>query len=136
MKWPTRSDILAPDGRVKIQRYYLVGRGNTFGLFLHRFAGSDSPTVLHDHPWAWAFSLVLAGGYREHRRRTDGTTFSRWLRPGRLVVIRPTDFHCVELRDGRAAWTLFLHGPKVRRWGFLDLVTGEFRYWRRDVDGS
>ncbi len=32
-------------------------------------------------------------------------------------------------RGGRPAWTLLVHGPKVRRWGFLDLATGGFRFW-------
>jgi hypothetical protein len=75
-------------------------------------------------------SLVLRGGYLEERRgRDDPATTRRWLPPGRLNLLLPGVFHRVELRDGRAAWTLFVHGRKVRRWGFLDAVTGAFRLW-------
>jgi hypothetical protein len=126
--WPERTKIRGVDGRPKLYRYYLVGRGDTFGMFLHRFVASDETWRMHDHPWRWAFALVLAGGYREWRLGADGRERSRWLGPGRVNVIRWPGFHRVELA-GRPAWTLFIHGPKVRRWGFLDLTTRAFELW-------
>jgi hypothetical protein len=128
--WPARATIAGDDGRPKLHRRYLVGTGKTFGVFLHHFVGSDGPTELHDHPWRWAVSLVLWGGYLEERRLTaSARSTRRWLGPGRLNLLRPGTFHRVELRAGRPAWTLFVHGPKVRRWGFLDVATGAFRFW-------
>ncbi len=95
-----------------------------------RIVGSDSPTEFHDHPWSWAVSLVLRGGYVEDRRRRDEPTIARrWLSVGRFNWLPPRIFHRVELRDDRPAWTLFVHGPKIRKWGFLDAVTGNFRFW-------
>jgi hypothetical protein len=128
--WPSRATILDERGAPKIHRYYLVGTGKTFGVFLHCFVGSDSPTQLHDHPWTWGVSLILRGGYVEERRTRNAVrTRRRWLGVGRLNVLRPGDFHRVELRENRPAWTLFVHGPKVRQWGFLDAVTNAFTLW-------
>lgn len=128
--WPTRSTIRGDDGSPKLHRYYLVGTGKTFGVFLHHFVGSDAPAQFHDHPWSWAVSLVLRGGYvEERRRREDRAATRRSLQPGRLNVLVPGVFHRVEVRGGEPAWTLFIHGPKVRKWGFLDAVTGSFRFW-------
>jgi hypothetical protein len=128
--WPERTTIRGEGGEPKIHRHYLFGTGKTFGVFLHRFVASDEPGRFHDHPWSWAVSLILRGGYlEERRRRDDSASTTRWLGPGHINVIRPHRFHRVELRDGRPAWTLFIHGPKVRRWGFLDAATGTFRFW-------
>jgi hypothetical protein len=128
--WPRRATILTDDGKPKVHRHYLIGSGKTFGVFLHHFVGSDEPDVLHDHPWNWGVALVVRGGYFEDRCQRPGSERARrWLGPGRLNVLQPGVFHRVELRDSRAAWTLFVHGRKTRRWGFLDLVTGLFRYW-------
>ena len=128
--WPSRATIRDENGEAKIQRHYLLGTGKTSGVFLHRFLGSDEPGRFHDHPWTWGLSLILRGGYvEERRRREDPATTRRWLGPGRINLIRPHVFHRVELRDGRPAWTLFIHGPKVRRWGFLDAATGAFWFW-------
>ena len=125
-----RSTIAAEDGNPKIYRHYLFGTGKTFGVFLHHFVGSDAATEFHDHPWSWSVSLVLRGGYiEERRRRDDSTAKRRWLGPGRFNLILPGMFHRVELHDRRPAWTLFIHGPKVRNWGFLDSTSGAFRFW-------
>lgn len=134
--WFAPATIFDGDGAPKLHRRYLLGTGKTFGVFLHHFVGSDEPDVFHDHPWTWGVSLVLRGGYVEERcDRTGGSLVRRVLRPGRLNVLRPGDFHRVELRGGRPAWTLFVHGPKVRRWGFLDRVTGAFRLWSPTAAG-
>ena len=129
--WPQRTTIWDEAGNPKIHRHYLFGTGRTFGVFLHNFVGSDAPTVFHDHPWTWGVALVLRGGYLEERRDREGARLTRrWLRPGRVNFLPPGMFHRVELRDRRPAWTLFVHGRKVRRWGFLDSVTGAFHFWR------
>jgi hypothetical protein len=45
--------------------------------------------------------------------------------------LRGEDFHRVVLRDGRPAWTLFVHGPRVKGWGFMQ--GGELRLMARDA---
>ena len=128
--WPRRATIVGDDGTPKIHRHYLFGSGNTFGVFVHHFVGSDAPASFHDHPWSWGVSLIVRGGYTEERRaRRDAKPMRRRLGPGRINVLRPGVFHRVELHDGRPAWTIFVHGPKVRRWGFLNSITGKFQLW-------
>jgi hypothetical protein len=131
--WPDRATIPGNDGKPKFHRFYLLGTGKTFGVFLHHFVESDAPRQFHDHPWSWGISLILRGHYLEERRRRDQSTIvRRYLKPGRINLLLPGMFHRVELCDGRPVWTLFIHGPKIREWGFLDAVTGSFRFWQKD----
>ena len=97
-----------------VEWYYL---GTPFGLFrvqIHRFLRSD-PDGLHDHPWGWARTFILTGWYLEERRdtirvRTAGDTYA----------LTGDTFHRVVLPIGaREVWTLFIHGPYVKHWGFL-----------------
>ena len=128
--WPKRFTILSDEGAPKIHRHHLLGTGKRVGVYLNHFVRSDAPDMFHDHPWRWGVALVLRGGYVEERRLREGSNRTRrWLGPLRLNVLRPGVFHRVELRDRRPAWTLFVHGPKVRKWGFLDAVTGAFQLW-------
>lgn len=103
--------IIADKGVPYLERYYLgQALGATF--YLHRFVGSDPDRGLHDHPWAWARSLILAGWYLEQTR--TGTHPVRWY--NRLTG---DSFHRVILPEGRReVWTLFWHGPYVKQWGF------------------
>jgi hypothetical protein len=118
-------------GEPYLERYYLLG---AFGwhAYLHRFVHSDPDRGLHDHPWDRAVSLVLAGGYDELRADEGDVerTRRRQIRPGRLNFLRGADFHRIVLRAGRPAWTLFLHGPRVKGWGFNQ--GGRFRSMARD----
>lgn len=117
-------------GEPYLERYYLLG---AFGwhAYLHRFVDSDPDRGLHDHPWNRALSLVLAGGYHELRPAADHAQRRvRCVRPWRLNFLRGEDFHRVVLRRGRPAWTLFLHGPRVKGWGFLQ--QGEYREMAKD----
>lgn len=119
-----------------LERYYL---GRLFGttFYLHRFVASDPDRGLHDHPWSWAWSLVLAGWYLEERRGFDPHPAIRRLdelltafdgKPRDVVRtpvvlfnrLRGDTFHRVVVPDSVGeVWTLFAHGPKVKPWGFL-----------------
>ena len=85
---------------------------------IHRFVRSD-PDGLHDHPWGWSRSFVLAGWYLEERRdrtrvRAAGSTYG----------MTGDTFHRVHLPAGaRECWTLFIHGPYVKHWGFITPVS-------------
>jgi hypothetical protein len=118
-------------GQPYLERYYLFG---AFGwhVYVHRFVDSDPDRGLHDHPWSRALSLVLSGGYDEVRGQGGGDRCSRvrHIRPGRLNLLRGKDFHRVVLRGGRPAWTLFIHGPRTKGWGFLR--EGVYRSMARD----
>jgi hypothetical protein len=74
-------------------------------------------------------SLILAGGYIEHRHREPPRAFL----PGERNVIAAADFHRVELVAGDA-WTVFRTGRYVGTWEFLDVTTGQRIPWRDFAD--
>lgn len=112
--------VIEHEGEPYLERYYA---GTWFGTryFIHRFMMSDPDRGLHDHPWLWAKSYILAGGYDElvlkHRKVV---TVER-----RAFEINKFDgyaFHRVTMPDhlkGKT-WTLFTHGPREKDWGFLE----------------
>jgi hypothetical protein len=100
-----------------------------WSIYLHRFHRGDIDRELHSHPWRWAVSLVLVGGYIEERRTADGRIEMKVCRPGSINRLKASDFHRVDLRDGEA-WTLFLVGPKVAQWYFWDRTTDREIPWR------
>lgn len=129
--WPPRASIFTDDGSLKTRRFYLLGTGKTFGVMLHKFAADDAPDRFHDHPWSWGVSIMLAGGYFEQYVDSDGERRTRWRAPWSIAVVPRERFHRVALRGGRAAWTLFVHGPVVRTWRFFEARTGEIRDYNR-----
>jgi hypothetical protein len=138
-----------------LSRYYIVGRERTLesvdpkdpprarrarrvlwparhhGVYLHHFHRGDDEPELHSHPWKWAISVILAGGYLEERR-VGGRVRRRLCRPGSLRFIGRTTFHRVELLE-RDAWTLFVCGPKIARWGFWNPGTRLYLDWREFI---
>lgn len=130
-----------------LERYFLfrlptwVPLAGGMQAYLHRFVRSDSDDGLHDHPWRWAATFILSGGYLEQRKvgfkspclhglvdsgvpqgQPGGIDFvARPRRPGSLAFLNGQDFHRVVLYEGREAWTLFVHGPYRKRWGFLSV---------------
>lgn len=109
-----------------------------WGLYLHHFHRSDDDGALHSHPWRWAVSLVLKGGYIEERRfiaRTEDPpdyaveVFSHMVKPWSLNRLTYRDFHRVDLHNGDC-WSLFLVGPLVGSWGFWDRVTKKYTGWK------
>lgn len=105
--------INGDDGSPYLERYYV---GALFGLraYIHRFVASDPDRGIHSHPWQRSLSFVLVGGYKEIRINGE-----RRLRPGQINYIRGDDFHRVILEKNTEAWTLFIHGKRVKGWGFL-----------------
>lgn len=85
-------------------------------VYLHKFHRGNNDAALHDHPWSWGVSLILAGGYVEERRMGRAVV-QRILGPLSLNVLTADDFHRVDLIEDDA-WTLFVVGPKIKSWGF------------------
>lgn len=100
-----------------------------FNLFLHRFHRSDDDGALHSHPWAWAISLVLAGGYSEERRVGFNNVIRRTMRPGMLNFLSHDSYHRVDLIEDDA-WSLFLVGPQRGTWYFWDRDRNARCPWR------
>lgn len=104
---------------------------------LHKFHRPDGDRSLHNHPWRWAFSLLLAGEYVEERLLPDESQLAGGpISEKRLVrwfnVLTDQDYHRItELRG--SVYTLFVAGPRTQSWGFLD-ERGELVPWRRYID--
>ena len=112
-------------------RWWKIKRNAYFNIYFHHVFRSDDDTALHDHPW-WSFSVVLDGGYYEHRILDGGVHTKEWYGPGSILFRRSGDqAHRLQL-DGQLssnpldtnfygelpARTIFITGPVLRRWGF------------------
>lgn len=97
------------------------------GMYLHHFHRGDDEMELHSHPWKWAVAVILAGGYVEERR-VGVRVHRRICKPGHVSFIGQNTFHRVELLE-HDAWTLFVCGPKVARWGFWNRDTLQYLDW-------
>jgi hypothetical protein len=132
--------IVGGDGAPYLSRFQVLDFGRHRGrLWLHQFHRGDEDRELHNHPFAWSGSLVLAGGYEEERlshtlsiRVGDAHEVlhrfveRRSYKPGSINIIYADTFHRVHLPYGEA-WTLFASGPILRKWGFLNLTTNIYK---------
>lgn len=99
-----------------LTRYYLFLKDRKwfpFNIFLHNFHKSD-PDDLHDHPWPFV-TVILRGGYWEHTPKGKS-----WRGAGTVNWAGSKSLHRVELVPNVDTWTLFIPGPTVREWGFID----------------
>jgi hypothetical protein len=113
-----------------LERRKVVFATEHYGTYLHHFHRGDEELELHSHPWTWAASLILVGGYIEERRHGDRVKRRAYL-PGQVSFIRSSTFHRVSLIE-EDAWTLFVTGPKVEpdTWFFWNRVSGQETEWR------
>lgn len=122
-------------------------------VYIHRFHRSDQDLALHNHPWKWALSFVVSGGYEEERRvgktcvpcggrrgydldcplcQGVGNSFEvvrRTVGPLSCNWIDHDTFHRVDLLE-KDAWSVFVAGPRVTEWSFWDRDTHEETPWR------
>lgn len=130
----TRLRLRRGDGAIYLDRWGIEHK-RLGGIFVHRMQAPDPGEDLHDHPW-WFASLILKGSYVEERAETreaplyariaeafDGlgeTTRGVRVRRGWLSVrsMRLDEAHRIIELSGRTVWTLVVHGPTRRRWGF------------------
>lgn len=97
------------DGRPTLWTRDLL-RWRGWRVSLHRMVSADDPGCFHTHP-AWAFRLVLAGGYIEERE--DGASFA-WM-PGTFGIVRPSLSHRIaRLVNESCSYSLWVRAPKSR----------------------
>lgn len=121
---------LGPDNpyltRYKVLETFL---GN---IYIHNFGRSDAAGALHDHPW-YFFHVIVEGGYMEGVWEDEQLVlYPRCT--GYWAFHKATFQHRVELgyANGKPVtniWTLVITGPKIRTWGFVDLVTRKWSTW-------
>lgn len=141
------------NGKPYLTRCYLFGKDREWGnIYLHHFHSSDQGEELHNHPWAWGLSLILAGGYSEERANNpdiweiDGPALpEEWKKavhierrdvgPLTFNLISPKHFHRVDLHDEKnGAWSIFFAGTRTKSWGFLNRHTSEFTDFRKNPE--
>lgn len=140
----------SPDGAY-LHRWWLIPRNPVLNIYLHHFLRDDDDRALHDHPWPW-LSFLLQGEYVEHTIAAGGIHRRQNRKAGSLKVSGPWRAHRVELLKIRdfvetqphndtpvSCWTLFITGPRLRRWGFHCPKEGwiDFaRFTRPDAPGE
>ena len=101
-------------------RWWLVNR-RWLGIYLHKFVGHDSGRDQHDHP-AWNLTIVLWNRYWEETL-TGSRFVVRW-----LLFRRASHVHRIYKVDA-PCWTLWIRGPRVRKWGFYVQQEDGTRRW-------
>lgn len=104
------------DERPYLLRWFVIPRNPIFNVYLHCFKRSDDDRALHDHPWINC-SILIEGTYVEHTIPQGGIHCRVARKAGDIALRRARAAHRVEITDGDC-WTLFITGPRVRRWGF------------------
>lgn len=120
---PYRSPLFERS-HIKTVRLPLLGRVT---FYLHHYLRSDPDRGPHDHPWAWAVAIPLAGGYHEERFTGFGGgemwAVTRRRRPFIPYLLRGADFHRVIVEDDTTNWSLFFHCTfECKPWGFMRQV--------------
>lgn len=111
-----------------IQRLYLFRWESVMSIYIHRIPRPDVDRDLHNHPWKWAKSFVLRGGYKEQRLTRTGRIISKWVMAGDSNRLDDNTYHRIDiiLPD---TLTLFIAGPRNKSWGFLT-PEGEHIDWK------
>ncbi len=111
-----------------MERYYLVPptEPGGAGVRLHHILRSDADRHRHDHPFDFT-TVLLRGHYVE-----DTPQGRRAHAEGAVLHRKAEDLHQLVLPEGRTVWTLFIHGPRRKEWGFN--VDGTWVKWTDYLD--
>lgn len=139
-----------PDLRISdnyLERWMLYPRNRLGNIYIHRFNGDDDDVALHDHE-PDNVSLVLENEYIEHFhetplriewvRETSDKKYQRYCtvahhrKQGAIVPRLAGTPHRIVLADqSKPVITMFVQGPRRRKWGF-HCVHG-WRHWKEYV---
>lgn len=108
-----------------LERWFAIPRTRLMNIYIHRFKRDDDDRALHDHPWP-SVSVMLSGELLEHYKSGEYTR-RRSVHPGDIVLRAARFAHRLEVVDGPAL-TLFITGPRIRRWGFH--CPNGWRHWK------
>jgi hypothetical protein len=99
-------------GEDYLKRWEIIPENRFMNIYYHEIRASDLDRHLHDHPY-WFSSFILEGGYLEHTKRG---VHKRGV--GDINLHTPWRLHRLEMIDSKGANTIFITGPKIRKWGF------------------
>jgi hypothetical protein len=139
-RFPKRVQIIWVNHQKYLLRFHIKYGGVLPGVYLHNFYMGDSGRDPHNHPWKWALSFILTGGYIEERM-LENTLFmyKRRVKPFSLNFIKGNTFHKVEMNpEGLPIWTLFMTFKANKTWGFWSRKDAKFvphsEYLQDDID--
>jgi len=126
--------VIGGGARPYLRRWFVIPRNPFFNVYLHQFLRSDDDRALHDHPWLFNISWVLRGAYVEHTIKAGGIGVRKLRIAGSMKFRLGPSPHRLELTTvlkgiPLCCWTLFITGPRVRRWGFHCAERG-WVHWR------
>lgn len=127
---------VGPKDKVYLQRWFIIPRNFIFNIYYHQFLHSDDDRALHDHMY-FNLSILLKGCYIEHTIKAGGIHKQRLRIAGTWSGIKfraPWTAHRLELVDGTPCETMFITGPRMRRWGFH--CPKGWRHWKEFVAAS
>lgn len=110
-----------------VYRWRLEIRG-VGSIRVHHWIGPDDDRAFHDHPW-WFWTFVFKGSYTD--KSPDGDDR---LRAPALRYRPALHRHTVVPDHPGGAWTILVTGPRVRTWGFWEVLADgreKFRKARR-----
>jgi len=107
--------IIMVNDKPYLERYFITDK-----IFIHRFLSSDGDRHVHDHPWYWAFSIILTGKYHEELLDNEQES-CKWFN-----FISSTHMHRITWIKPNT-WTLFVTSKRTfNGWGFLNNETGKY----------
>jgi len=120
--------VLGDDGNgwIYLTRWFAIPQNPLFNIYVHKMQADTEGRAMHDHPWV-NISILLRGGYFEH---TTGRILGRIA--GDIVFRRAKSRHRLEVLKGHTCWTLFITGPRFRKWGFY--CPQGWRFWKDYVN--
>ena len=122
LDWCRAFEIRRPDGKTIFTSYSLDRK--KFGIGFHVFEDADEEGCFHSHP-AWAFRLVLWGGYVEEAwiRKDLGLNGYHYVLkkrrffPGRFGFVAPHFEHRIDRLMFKRSVSLWIRGPL--KWDIL-----------------
>lgn len=125
-----RVRVISRDHKPYLIRGYIKHEGMLPGIYLHKFLCADLDKDLHDHPWNFAVSFILSGGYEEERYDSNNDIYSRVVSAGKINLVQGSAFHRIDSLMTDSVWTLFVPFWRKKDWGFIIRDTGNYVDYR------
>lgn len=105
-----RKEIISKKGELHFRRWGIDAF--IFGIYIHQIYKADEDKHLHDHPWDY-ISICLKGSFMEECVKKVNI-----IKPGNVIIRKANSFHKIKDMITPAVTTLFMTGPRRRKWGY------------------
>ena len=115
------------EGSPYLHRWHLIPKNKLLNIYLHHFVGPDQ-RVMHDHPWI-SLAYMLEGVFLEvYRKKPDAWVDTRLIEAGKWTYRSSVFQHFLRPEQVFPCWTIFITGPKIRKWGFI--TKDGWKHWK------